>query len=46
MSAMRFIKKHTSSQHTRFPAFRTGNSNRDRQRVGAELDAMRAHSGR
>lgn len=44
---MRFMKKHSGSPHTtRFPAFRTGNSNRDRQRVGAELDAMRTHSGR
>ncbi len=46
MNAMRFMKNHTSSHPPRFPAFRTGNSNRDRQRVGAELDAMRAHSVR
>jgi len=42
------VKHHTAnSVHTvRFPAFRTGNGNRDRQRISAELDAIRTHSGR
>ncbi|MFD1824106.1 MULTISPECIES: hypothetical protein [Mumia] len=43
---MRFFKKHHSTHTPRFPAYRTGNGNRDRQRIGAELDAMRVHSGR
>lgn len=43
---MRFMKKHTSSHTPRFPAFRTGNANRDAQRVSAELTAIRTHAGR
>ncbi|WP_370616850.1 hypothetical protein [Mumia sp. Pv 4-285] len=43
---MRFTRKHYESRKTQFPAFRGGNRNRDESRMRAEIDAIRAHSGR
>ncbi|MFC6148354.1 MULTISPECIES: hypothetical protein [Mumia] len=39
-------RKHHESTTPRFPAFRVGNGNRDEARMRAEMDAIRAHSGR